>query len=89
MDKDMTLSIVVGAGALLLHGEVREVLELRLGHTDRHAVVIGQATKPTAAMPEHAGDRQAEAQMLRMSRAIQVATPSAMLFFGAPESPAR
>lgn len=89
MDKNVTLSIVVGAGALLLHGEGREVLELWLGHTDRHVAVIGQAPKLTAVMPEHAGDRQAEAQMLRMSRAIQLATPSAMLFFGAPESPAR
>lgn len=75
MDKNLTQGIVVVAGVLLLNGEDREIL--------------GQAPKPTAAMPEHAGDRQAEAQMLRMSRATQVATPSAMLVFGAPESPAR
>jgi hypothetical protein len=89
MDRNSTAGIVLGAGMLLLHGEGREVLKFWLGHADRHVVVIGQAPKPAAAMPEHADDRQAESQMLRMSRASQVTTPSAMMFLGAPESPAR
>jgi hypothetical protein len=87
MRKKSILSIAVGVGNMLLTGEGREVLGL--GHLDRHLVAIGQAPKPVAGMPEHAGEREAAGQDIRMARAIQIATPSAGIFYGSQEGPSR
>jgi hypothetical protein len=74
---------------LLTHGEGREVFELWFGHIDENTLVIRQAEKPDGLKPDHGDHRGAEGQILRLSRAIQVATPSAMVFYGSPESPTR
>lgn len=89
MDKNLTLGTVIGAGMLMLYGEGREVLDLWLGHADGRALAIRQAERPDAVIPDHGPHRDAAGQFLRMARTTQVATPSGMIFYGAPESPAR
>ena len=83
------LGIALGAGMLLMHGEGREVLELWFGHIDEKALLISQSEKPDGLKPDRGDHRSAEAQILRLNRPIQVATPSAMIFYGSPESPTR
>ena len=72
-----------------LRGSNREVLELWFGHIDEKALLISQSEKPDGLKPDRGDHRSAEAQILRLNRAIQVATPSAMIFYGSPESPTR
>jgi hypothetical protein len=79
--------IAICGGILWLHGDGRETLDQWLEPINPAGVSIRQASD--AVLPEHASEREPEGQMLRMARATQVATSSAMIYFGAPESPAR
>jgi hypothetical protein len=90
MAKVGLLGIVVGAGILLVHGEGRDAIHVWLGHIDgKGDLVIRQPGMPDAVKPEHGSHRESEGQNFQLRRAIQVATPSAMVFYGSPESPTR
>jgi hypothetical protein len=87
MEKLGVLSIAAGVGMMLL-GEGHEIIDLWLGHTDGKATVV-QVGKLDAVGPDHGSHREAAGQRLELARATQVATPSAMIWYGAPESPRR
>jgi hypothetical protein len=87
MEKLGVLKIAAGAG-MLLFGEGHEIIDLWLGHGDVKVTVV-QVGRLDAVRPDHGSHREAAGQSLQLTRATQVATPSAMIWYGAPESPRR